>query len=307
MVDDMNSKTDEKVPFIEVKDLAFAYEDADGNRHDALKGVSLAIPKGQFLAVLGHNGSGKSTFAKLLNMILLPDKGEIYVDGELVSSPVEPDEETVFAVRRRIGMVHQNPDNQIVASVVEEDVAFGPENLGVMPEEIRRRVDASLDAVGMREYAIATTSHLSGGQKQRIAIAGVIAMLPECIIFDESTSMLDPSGRSDVMKTIQYLNRERGITIVHITHDMSEAALADRIVVLSDGELFLDGTPDDIFSKPDKLREVALDVPQSVSLLHELNRKVKGFRIPDVITDPDGCADYICMEFERLGLSFERP
>ncbi len=303
MIENNENSVDIKTPFIEVRDLAFAYEDADGRRHEALRGVSLSIPKGQFVAVLGHNGSGKSTFAKLLNMILLPDKGEIYVDGELVSSPVEPDEDTIFAVRRRIGMVHQNPDNQIVASVVEEDVAFGPENLGVAPDEIRRRVDASLDAVGMREYALATTSHLSGGQKQRVAVAGVIAMLPECIIFDESTSMLDPSGRRDVMKTIQYLNRERGITIIHITHDMSEAALADRVVVLSDGELYLDGTPDEIFSRPDKLRAVALDVPQSVSLLHELAKSVEGFRVPDCIKDAEECAEYISMEFDRLGIS----
>lgn len=303
MVDGMTDHTVNGAPFIETRHLSYSYEDADGNRHPALRDVSLTIPKGQFLAVLGHNGSGKSTLAKLLNMILLPDDGEIYVDGELVSSSSEPDDATVFSVRRRIGMVHQNPDNQIVASVVEEDVAFGPENLGIPSAQIRERVDAALAAVGMTEYALGSTSHLSGGQKQRVAIAGIIAMTPECIIFDESTSMLDPSGRRDVMDTIKYLNRERGITIIHITHDMSEAAMADRVVVLSDGEIFLDGEPSVIFSKPDELRSVALDVPQSTSLLHELGGRIAGFRVPDRTMDAKSCASYIKSELERLGLA----
>ncbi len=226
-------------PYIETRGLSFSYEDTDGNLHPALEDVSIEIPRGQFVAVLGHNGSGKSTLAKLINMILIPTKGEIYVDGQLVSSPGEPDEDVIFDVRRRIGMVHQNPDNQIVASVVEEDVAFGPENLGLSPDDIRLRVDASLEAVGMRSYATSSPSRLSGGQKQRVAIAGIIAMLPECIIFDESTSMLDPAGRRDVMNTILSLNRSRGMTIIHITHDMAEAALADRVIVLSDGRVTL--------------------------------------------------------------------
>ena len=299
----MTDQTVNGAPFIETRHLSYSYEDADGSRHPALRDVSLTIPKGQFLAVLGHNGSGKSTLAKLLNMILLPDDGEIYVDGELVSSSSEPDDAIVFSVRRRIGMVHQNPDNQIVASVVEEDVAFGPENLGIPSAQIRERVDAALAAVGMTEYALGSTSHLSGGQKQRVAIAGIIAMTPECIIFDESTSMLDPSGRRDVMDTIKYLNRERGITIIHITHDMSEAAMADRVVVLSDGEVFLDGEPSVIFSKPDELRSVALDVPQSTSLLHELGGRIAGFRVPDRTMDAKSCASYIKSELERLGLA----
>ena len=286
-------------PFIETRGLSYSYEDAEGVRHRALSDVSLTFERGQFVAVLGHNGSGKSTLAKLLNMILLPDEGEIYVDGELVSSKLrEPDEDTIFEVRRRIGMVHQNPDNQIVASIVEEDVAFGPENLGLPPETIRERVDAALDAVGMRQYAMATPSRLSGGQKQRIAIAGIIAMLPECIIFDESTSMLDPSGRGEVMNTIETLNRERGITIIHITHDMSEAVRADRVIVLSDGRVYLDGTPDEIFSRVEELRSVSLDVPQSTQLLYAL--RGCGIRQPEGIYDAADCARYIKRELERL-------
>ena len=286
-------------PFIETRGLSYSYEDADGVRHAALRDVSLTIERGQFVAVLGHNGSGKSTFAKLLNMILLPDEGEIYVDGVLVSSKDEPDEDTVLEVRRKIGMVHQNPDNQIVASIVEEDVAFGPENLGLPPEVIRERVDGALDAVGMRDHALASPSHLSGGQKQRVAVAGIIAMLPECIIFDESTSMLDPSGRREVMNTIVELNRERGITIIHITHDMMEAALADRVIVLSEGRVYLDGTPDDIFSQADALRAVSLDVPQSTALLYALREY--GVRQPGGIYDAASCARYIKGELERLG------
>lgn len=286
-------------PFIEVRGLSYSYEYAEGVRHAALNDVSLSFERGQFVAVLGHNGSGKSTLAKLLNMILLPDEGQIFVDGQLVSSQCEPDEDAVLEVRRRIGMVHQNPDNQIVASIVEEDVAFGPENLGLPPEEIRERVYASLDAVGMREYAMASPSRLSGGQKQRVAIAGIIAMLPECIIFDESTSMLDPSGRREVMNTIEKLNRERGITIIHITHDMAEASRADRVIVLSDGRVYLDGKPNDIFSRVEELRAVALDVPQSTALLHTL--RGNGIRQPDGTFDAASCAGYIRDELDRLG------
>ncbi len=287
--------------FIETRGLKYAYEDADGNRHTAVDGVSLSFERGEFVAVLGHNGSGKSTFAKLLNMILLPDEGEIYVDGRLVSSHDEPDEETVFEVRRRIGMVHQNPDNQIVASIVEEDVAFGPENLGLPPGEIRARVDEALEAVGMTKYALASPSHLSGGQKQRVAVAGIIAMLPECIIFDESTSMLDPSGRREVMDTILKLNRQRGITIIHITHDMAEAAAADRVIVLSEGRVCLDGTPDDVFSRTEELRAVSLDVPQSTALIYEL----RGLGVRPAVGTPDAaaCARHIRDELLRLGVS----
>lgn len=285
-------------PFIEVRGLSYAYEDAEGVRHAALRDVFLSIERGQFVAVLGHNGSGKSTLAKLLNMILIPDDGEIYVDGKLVSSKKEPDEDTVFEVRRKIGMVHQNPDNQIVASIVEEDVAFGPENLGLPSDVIRERVDGALDAVGMRDHAMASPSHLSGGQKQRVAVAGIIAMLPECIIFDESTSMLDPSGRREVMNTILKLNRERGITIIHITHDMSEAALADRVIVLCDGRVYLEGRPNEIFARVEELRAVSLDVPQSTALLYEL--RDCGVRQPSETYDAARCAAYIKSELDRI-------
>lgn len=262
----MNGKS-----FIKTENLTYSYEDAEtGAKITALRGISLEIERGSFVAVLGHNGSGKSTFAKLLNMILTPESGEIYVDGELVSSSEEADMETVFSVRRKIGMVHQNPDNQIVSSVIEEDVAFGPENLGVPSDEIRRRVDEALEAVGMTEYAKHSPSRLSGGQKQRVAIAGIIAMMPECIIFDESTAMLDPVGRSEVLGTIEKLKNELGITVILITHDMSEAARAERIIVLDHGRVYLDGTPTEVFSKVEKLRKAGLDVPQSTALLYEL-------------------------------------
>ncbi len=278
--------------FIKAKNLTYSYNDMDaGKKVTAVNNVSFEIERGSFVAVLGHNGSGKSTLAKLLNMILLPEAGEIYVDGELASSPVEPDEDTVFAIRRKIGMVHQNPDNQIVSSIVEEDVAFGPENLGVPSGEIRTRVDSALETVGMKEYARHSPSRLSGGQKQRIAIAGIIAMMPECIVFDESTAMLDPEGRAEVMETIGKLNREFGITIIHITHDMSEAALADRIIVLDHGSIFADGTPKEVFSRVSELRSIGLDVPQSTALLYELSHH--GFEFPDGVFTAFDTAAYI--------------
>lgn len=285
--------------FIKTVGLSYSYDDIDTDgRITALSDVSLEIERGSFVAVLGHNGSGKSTFAKLLNMILVPDSGEIYVDGELVSHAGEPDEDTVFSVRRKIGMVHQNPDNQIVSSIVEEDIAFGPENLGVPSEEIRKRVDGALAAVGMSEYARHSPSHLSGGQKQRVAVAGIIAMMPECIIFDESTAMLDPVGRVEVMETIAELNRERGITVIHITHDMSEAAMADRIIVLDHGRVLMDGAPCDVFMRVPELREVGLDVPQSTALLYELSRH--GFDFPKGVFTAKETAAFIKAELERM-------
>ncbi len=285
--------------FIKTVGLSYSYDSYDDDaRVTALSGVSVEIERGSFVAVLGHNGSGKSTFAKLLNMILLPDEGQIYVDGELVSSSAEPDDETVFAVRRKIGMVHQNPDNQIVSSIVEEDIAFGPENLGVPSAEIRSRVDSALDAVGMREYARHSPSRLSGGQKQRIAIAGIIAMMPECIILDESTAMLDPVGRGEVMETVGKLNREGGITVINITHDMSEAALADRIIVLDHGKVYLDGTPAEVFSRVSELRSIGLDVPQSTALLYELS--AHGFSFPKGVFSAKDAAKYIASELCRL-------
>lgn len=256
--------------FIKTENLAFSYENDDGISIPAIKNISLQINEGEFVAVLGHNGSGKSTFAKLLNMILTPTAGKIFVQDKDITSP-DMTEDDMFDVRRTVGMVFQNPDNQIVATIVEEDVAFGPENLGIPSDEIRKRVDEALAAVGMTEYAKHAPHKLSGGQKQRIAIAGIIAMLPKCIIFDESTAMLDPLGREELMSTIEKLNREKGITVIHITHYMNEAARADRVIVFDDGEVFLDGKPKDVFSDPERLRSVGLDVPQTVELLWKLN------------------------------------
>ncbi len=290
----MNSET-----FIKTVGLSYSYDEYDTeNKKFALNDVSVEIKKGSFVAVLGHNGSGKSTFAKLLNMILTPDAGEIYVDGKLVSSATEPDDDTVFEVRKKIGMVHQNPDNQIVSSIVEEDVAFGPENLGVPTAEIRKRVDDALAVVGMSEYARHSPSRLSGGQKQRIAIAGIIAMMPECIILDESTAMLDPVGRAEVMETVDKLNKDRGITVINITHDMSEATMADRIIVLDHGKIFADGTPTEVFANVSELRAIGLDVPQTTALLYELSKH--GFEFPRGMFDAKQTAEFIKSELERM-------
>lgn len=286
-----------KNSFISVRDLSFAYESSERNELYVLKGLNLDIEKGSFVAVLGHNGSGKSTFAKLLNMILTPTSGKIYIDGVEITSP-DMTEDDVFDIRQKVGMVFQNPDNQLIATIVEEDIAFGPENMGVAPEEIRKRVDHALETVGMTQYAKHSPHQLSGGQKQRIAIAGIIAMLPECIIFDESTAMLDPAGRAEVMETIKKLNREKGITIIYITHNMDEAIQADRVVVINEGELYLDGTPKQVFSQVDKLRIAGLDVPQVTELFYDL--KKDGFRLPsDVINEVDGAeimAEILCKQ-----------
>jgi len=279
-------------PFIKVENLNFSYENEYNEKVPTIKNISFEIERGAFVAVLGHNGSGKSTLAKLMNMILVPDSGRIYIDGRDITDPsLLDDEDAVAEVRKNIGMVFQNPDNQLVATIVEEDIAFGPENMGVDPDEIRRRVDEALEIVGMTEFARHSPHQLSGGQKQRIAIAGIIAMLPQCIIFDESTAMLDPSGRAEVMKTIQMLNRERGITVLHITHNMNEAVLADRVIVVSDGGIFLDGTPREVFSQVDKLLEVGLDVPQTTELMYELRRA--GLDVPSGILDEDEGAEFI--------------
>ena len=256
--------------FIEIEDLSYLYEDEEPDAAPVLKNLSLKIKKGEFVAVLGHNGSGKSTLAKLLNMILIPTSGKIIVDGKDISSEEFSDED-VLELRKTVGMVFQNPDNQLVATIVEDDVAFGPENLGIPSKEIRERVDKALADVGMLQYAKHEPHRLSGGQKQRVAIAGVMAMLPQCIIFDESTAMLDPLGRKDVMDSIIKLNREKGITIIMITHYMEEAARADRIVVLNDGEAILDGTPAEVFEK-----EELLDLKHQ---LHEVPDKPKNDQI----------------------------
>ena len=252
---------------IKTENLRFTYAEAGEVNPLVLDGVSLDIEAGSFVAVLGHNGSGKSTLAKHLNAILLPSGGKVYVDGIDTM-----DEERLLDIRRTVGMVFQNPDNQIVANVVEEDVAFAPENLGVPPEEIRRRVDDALKTVGMYEYREHAPHLLSGGQKQRVAIAGVLAMAPRCIVLDEPTAMLDPTGRAEVMKTIKSLNRTSGVTVVLITHHMDEAAQADRLVVMSKGKVIADGVPRDVFKQVEKLKEVGLTVPETTELLWELQK-----------------------------------
>ena len=269
---------------IETKALEVAYPAEEGKRSEpALRGVSLGIEKGSFVVVLGHNGSGKSTFAKHMNAVLLPSGGAVYVEGMNTR-----DEDLLLEIRRRVGMVFQNPDNQIVANVVEEDVAFAPENLGVPTAEIRRRVDDALAAVGMTEFTRHAPHLLSGGQKQRVAIAGVIAMEPECIVLDEATAMLDPSGRREVLDTVHRLNRERGITVVHITHHMSEAEDADRVIVMNDGVVAMDGAPREIFSRVEELRSLGLAAPDTVELLHRLNGH--GMSLPLTAITVDECA-----------------
>ena len=253
--------------FIEINNLRHSYENDDNTKEETLKGLSFTVEKGEFVALLGHNGSGKSTLAKLLSSVLEIQEGSIVVGG-INLADIETEEE-LFELRRKIGMVFQNPDDQLVATVVEEDIAFGPENLGLDPEEIRRRVYRSLKAVGMLPYAKHAPHRLSGGQKQRIAIAGVLAMMPECIVFDEATAMLDPKGRRDVMAMIQKIH-ESGITVLHITHNMNEALLADRVVVVNDGTLFLSGTPREVFSHVEELKSIGLETPQVTELCHAL-------------------------------------
>ncbi len=279
-----------KDPFIKVENLCFSYEDDNNKDIEVLDNLNLEIERGSLVAVLGHNGSGKSTLAKLLNLVLTPTSGKITVDGlEITKSDLSEDE--LFENRRNVGMVFQNPDNQLVATIVEEDVAFGPENLGIEPSEIRRRVDEALATVGMTEFARHSPHQLSGGQKQRIAIAGIIAMMPKCIIFDESTAMLDPSGRQEVMDTILRLNREQGITILHITHYMNEAAMCDRVIVLNDGKVELDGKPSEVFTNVELLEGMGLDVPQTVDILYGL--KNDGFDVDLDRLSVDECVDEI--------------
>ena len=286
-------------PFIQVKNLCYSYQDEDDSRTvPVLKNLTLDIHRGEYVVVLGHNGSGKSTFAKLLNMILEADSGQILIDGKEITSPDMTDED-VLSLRHKIGMVFQNPDNQLVATIVEEDIAFGPENLGLPSEEIRRRVDDALQTVGMSAYAGHEPHRLSGGQKQRIAIAGIIAMQPECMIFDESTAMLDPAGRRDVINTIEKLNRERGITVIAITHYMNEAARADRVIIIHDGQVAMDGTPDEIFRHGEALSAYGLDVPQGTALIHRLREQ--GITLPGNCTTPEQCAESICQELNNRG------
>ena len=276
--------------FIKTENLCYSYEDDDDNI-PAVSDISLEIREGEYVAVIGRNGSGKSTFAKLLNMILEPTSGKILVDGTDITSDTLT-ENDIMEVRRNIGMVFQNPDNQLVATIVEDDVAFGPENLGVPSAEIRKKVDESLATVGMTEYAKHEPSKLSGGQKQRVAIAGIIAMEPRCIVFDESTAMLDPSGRREVVSMMEKLNREKGITVITITHYMDEAVRADRVIVMNDGKVMVDGTPNEVYSSPEIIKKAGLDLPQCASLVAKL--KENGIVIDGDCTTPEKCADLIC-------------
>lgn len=278
--------------FIHAENLSFAYTDEEGREENpALQNFSVDIRRGEYVAVLGHNGSGKSTFAKLLNYILEPTGGELIVNG-LDLSRQDLSDEDILNLRQNVGMVFQNPDNQLVATVVEQDVAFGPENLGVERDELRRRVDFALETVGMTAYAKHEPHRLSGGQKQRVAIAGILAMMPQCIVFDESTAMLDPGGRREVLDTIRKLNQEEGMTVLNITHYMNEAAEADRIIVINDGKLLLDGTPDEIFAQREILTAVGLEVPQCAELIHALRKA--GIRIDgNTISSPEACAELL--------------
>lgn len=276
---------------IKAENLKFSYPAEEGIQpKNALDGISFEIEEGSFTAILGHNGSGKSTLAKLLCMINLPDSGKLTIFGKDMTSQ-DTTESDILEARRNVGMVFQNPDNQIVATIVEEDIAFGCENLGMPPKEIRKRVDEALEAVGMTKYARRPSYNLSGGQKQRVAIAGVIAMRRRCIIFDESTAMLDPMGRREVMSIIEKLNKEEGITVILITHHMNEAAMADRIMVMSGGRLIGDGTPAKIFGSPEKMWAAGLDVPQTTELLYKMRKS--GLDVPLDVFDPEKCAAVI--------------
>lgn len=274
---------------IEFKNVSFSYtnEDDADNEIEVIDNLSFTIERGSFVAILGHNGSGKSTIAKLTNGIYFAGAGCVFVDNQEIK-----DDDTVFDIRKKVGMVFQNPDNQIVSSVVEEDVAFGVENLGIAPDECRKRVDQALKTVGMYDYRLKAPNKLSGGQKQRVAIAGIIAMRPECIVLDEPTAMLDPSGRKEVIDTIKKLNAE-GITILLITHYMDEAVQADRVIVIDDGELVMDGTPEFVFSQVDKIKKLGLDVPQSTELIYRA-----GLCSDEAILNSDACVRFIKSKLE---------
>lgn len=278
---------------IEFNNVSFSYETQDDNgnvtTNKVLENFNLKIEQGSFVAILGHNGSGKSTVAKLTNGILTADEGEIIVDGIKAEN-----DENIYSIRRKVGMVFQNPDNQIVSSIVEEDVAFGVENLGIEPSECRKRVDEALKTVNMYDYRLRTPSKLSGGQKQRVAVAGIIAMKPKCIVLDEPTAMLDPSGRKEVLDTVIKLNKQENITILLITHYMDEAVLADRVVVMDNGAIMLDGTPREVFSNPEKMDELYLEVPQSTLLAHKL-----GLLDEQTVLNSQECAQLLYNNLKR--------
>lgn len=275
---------------IKIENLNFSYSNSEtGESTEVLKNINLNVRRGEFVAVLGHNGSGKSTLAKLMNAILTPTSGRVLADGIDTS-----DESRLFDIRSRVGMVFQNPDNQLVTTIVEEDVAFAPENMGVPPAEIRKRVDYALKTVGMYEFRRSAPHHLSGGQKQRVAIAGVLAMMPDVIVLDEPTAMLDPSGRREIMDTVSRLNRDEGMTVILITHYMDEAVRADRVVVISDGEIVRDAPPREVFSQVDELKKIGLDVPQSTELAYLLSKD--GFDIKTDVLNAEECTS----EIERL-------
>ena len=282
-------------PIIQVENLRFSYEDAEtAEKKEVLKGVSLEVRRGEFFAVLGHNGSGKSTLAKHLNAILMPSDGRVLIDGMDTA-----DESALYHIRQKVGMVFQNPDNQLVATIVEEDVAFAPENLGVAPEEIRTRVDESLKAVNMYQFLRHAPHMLSGGQKQRVAIAGVLAMRPDIIVMDEPTAMLDPSGRKEIIQTVKKLNQEHGMTVVLITHYMNEAAQADRVIVMNDGAAVMEGSPKEVFSQVERLKKIGLDVPQATELVYRLNKQGFGLR-SDILT-VDECVAALAAYWKERG------
>ncbi len=278
---------------INFNNVSFSYQSTDENDNPisipVLKNFNLTIEQGSFVAILGHNGSGKSTVAKLTNGILFADKGKITVNGKIAK-----DDDSIYEIRRDVGMVFQNPDNQIVSSIVEEDVAFGVENIGVPADECRKRVDEALKTVGMYDYRLKTPSKLSGGQKQRVAVAGIIAMKPKCIVLDEPTAMLDPNGRKEVIDTIIDLNRNENITIILITHYMDEAVKSDRVVIMDDGDIMLDGTPREVFSDVDKIKSFSLEVPQSTELINKLNLQTK-----QTVLNSDECAEEIYNYLKR--------
>ena len=272
--------------FISLQNVTFKYDEQDPGARPVLDDVSFEVDKGAFVAVLGHNGSGKSTVAKHLNAMLTPESGKVFIDGMDTS-----DEALTYEIRRKVGLVLQNPDNQLVASIVEEDVAFGPENLGVPSDEIRQRVDEALKAVDMYEYRLKAPHKLSGGQKQRVAIAGIIAMKPDCIVLDEPTAMLDPKGRAEVMSTIRKLNRENGITVVMITHYMEEAVLADRVFVMDSGRMLISGAPGEVFSQVELMKKHRLDVPQATELCYKL--RACGVRLDSLPLTEEDCASLL--------------